>query len=172
MTVLGIVSDTHLPRFGRALPRALVTGLQVARVDRILHCGDMTDLLAVDLLAAIAPVEAVAGNNDGDDIRTRFGRKKILTIDGVRIGLVHGDNGVRAAPRNALEAFSGEQVDVICFGHSHRPLREHRPGLLLLNPGSPTDKRMNPRYSYATLHVDAGRILDAEVHYYFDRSAI
>jgi len=169
MTVLGIVSDTHLPRFGQALPRSLVTGLQVARVDRIIHCGDMTDLLAVDLLAAIAPVEAVAGNNDGDEIRSRYGRKKILTIDGVRIGLVHGDKGAHAAPRNAFEAFAGEQVDVICFGHSHRPLREERGGRLMLNPGSPTDKRMNPRYSYATLHIDAGRILDAEVHYYFDR---
>ncbi len=171
MTVLGIVSDTHLPRFGRALPRALVTGLQVARVDRILHCGDLTDLLAVDLLTAIAPVEAVAGNNDADEIRTRFGRKKILVIDDVRIGLVHGDNGAHAAPRNAFEAFADEQVDVICFGHSHRPLREERAGRLLLNPGSPTDKRMNPRYSYATLHLDAGRILDSQVHYYSDRSA-
>jgi putative phosphoesterase len=171
MTVLGIVSDTHLPRFGRALPRSLVAGLTAARVDRILHCGDMTDLLAVDLLAAIAPVDAVAGNNDGDEIRSRFGRKKILTIEAVRIGLVHGDKGAHAAPRNALEAFAGEAVDVICFGHSHRPLREERPGLLMLNPGSPTDKRMNPRYSYATLHLDAGRILDSQLHYYLDRRA-
>jgi putative phosphoesterase len=169
MTVLGIVSDTHLPRFGQALPRSLVTGLQTARVDRILHCGDMTDLLAVDLLAAIAPVEAVAGNNDGDEIRSRYGRKKILTIDGVRIGLVHGDNGAHAAPRNAFEAFADENVDVICFGHSHRALRAEHAGRLMLNPGSPTDKRMNPRYSYATLHLDDGRILDAEVHYYSDR---
>jgi putative phosphoesterase len=171
MTVLGIVSDTHLPRFGRALPRALVTGLQVARVDQILHCGDMTDLLAVDLLGAIAPVDAVAGNNDGEEIRARFGRRKILTIDGVRIGIVHGDNGQHAAHRNAFEAFADERVDVICFGHSHRPLHEQRAGLLMLNPGSPTDKRMNPRYSYATLHVDAGRVIDAQLHYYFDRRA-
>jgi putative phosphoesterase len=172
MTVLGIVSDTHLPRFGRALPRSLVAGLEAARVDRILHCGDMTDLIAIDLLTAIAPVEAVAGNNDGEDIRERFGRKKILIVDGVRIGLVHGDKGAHAAPRNAFEAFAGEQLDVICFGHSHRPLHEERPGVLMLNPGSPTDKRMNPRYSYATLHVDASRILDAQLHYYFDRRVI
>jgi putative phosphoesterase len=171
MTVLGIVSDTHLPRFGSGLPRSLVAGLTAARVDRILHCGDMTDLLAVELLTAIAPVEAVAGNNDGEDIRNRFGRKKILVIDGVRIGLVHGDKGAHAAPRNAFDAFADEQVDVICFGHSHRPLREQRAGRLMLNPGSPTDKRMNPRYSYATLRLDAGRVLDAELHYYLSRSA-
>lgn len=171
MTVLGIVSDTHLPRFGRTLPRALVTGLRALAVDRILHCGDMTDLLAVDLLAQIAPVDAVAGNNDGDDIRARFGRRKILTIDEVRIGLVHGDKGAHAAPRNALGAFGREEVDVICFGHSHRPLRELHDGLLMLNPGSPTDKRMNLRYSYATLYVDAGRIVESRLHYFSDRTA-
>lgn len=170
MTVLGIVSDTHLPRFGRALPRALVRGLRALAVDRILHCGDLTDLLAIDLLAEIAPVDAVAGNNDGEEIRARFGRKKILTIDDVRIGLVHGDKGAHAAPRNAREAFAREQVDVICFGHSHRPLREVHDGLLMLNPGSPTDKRMNPRYSYATLYVDAGRTVESRLHYYLDRT--
>jgi putative phosphoesterase len=171
MTVLGIVSDTHLPRFGRALPRALVAGLRDERVSRILHCGDMTDLLAVELLAAIAPVEAVAGNNDGAEIRERFGRKKILTVDGVRIGLVHGDKGAHAAPRNAVAAFADQEIDVLCFGHSHRPLREERGTVLLLNPGSPTDKRMNLRYSYATLRVDGGRVVAAQLHYYSDRAA-
>lgn len=170
MLDVGIVSDTHLPRFGRALPRALVAGLRDRAVELILHCGDMTDLLAVDLLSAIAPVDGVAGNNDGDEIRERFGRKKIVTLDGVRVGLVHGDSGAYAAPRNAVEAFAPADVDVICFGHSHRPLREHLGAVLLLNPGSPTDKRMNPRYSYATMRLDAGRVVDARLHYYFDRS--
>lgn len=169
MTVLGVVSDTHLPRFGRALPRALIVGLRNANVDAILHCGDMTDLLAVDLFSAIAPFEAVAGNNDGEAIRTRFGRKKILTVEGVRLGMVHGDAGKYAAPRNAVDAFAGEHVDVICFGHSHRPLYEQHADRLLLNPGSPTDKRMNPRYSFAILRID-GESAAAELHYYFDRS--
>ncbi len=170
MTVLGIVSDTHLPRFGRALPRALIAGLRDERVEYILHCGDLTDLLAVDLFSALAPFDAVAGNNDGPEIRERFGRKKILTIDDVRIGMIHGDQGAHAAPRNALAAFADERVDVICFGHSHRPLREQRGGLLMLNPGSPTDKRMNPRYSYAILRVTSGRVLESRLHYYSDRS--
>lgn len=59
MTVIGVVSDTHFPRFGRALPRALERGLRAAKVERILHLGDMTDLLAVPLFEAIAPFDAV-----------------------------------------------------------------------------------------------------------------
>lgn len=168
MTVLGIVSDTHLPRFGRMLPVALVAGLRAAAVDRIIHCGDMTDLIAVELLSVIAPVDAVAGNNDGAEISTRFGRKRIVTIDGVRIGIVHGDAGRHAAPRNALAAFATEPIDLICFGHSHRPLLERHGDRVLLNPGSPTDKRVMPTYSYAIVRVDAGTF-EAEIHTYPDR---
>jgi putative phosphoesterase len=170
MIVLGVVSDTHLPRFGRALPRALVAGLRAAAVERIIHCGDMTEPLAIDLFEQIAPLEAIAGNNDGPEICQRFGRKKILTIEEVRIGLVHGDAGRGAAPANAVAAFVDERVDVICFGHSHRPLRERHLDRLLLNPGSPTDKRMNPRYSFAILRID-GASAEAQLHYYFDRAS-
>ena len=158
MTTIGLVSDTHLPRFGRALPRALEDGLRAAGVERILHLGDMTDALAVPLFEALAPFDAVAGNNDPDDLRLRFGRRKTLTIDGVRIGLVHGDAGPgRTARDNALAAFAGETVDVVLYGHSHRPLVERHGGILVANPGSPTDKRLMPLYSYAILTIDGGR---------------
>ena len=93
MTTIGLVSDTHLPRFGRALPRVLEDGLRAARVSRILHMGDFPDPLAVPLFEAIAPFDAVAGNNDPEAIWRRYGRKKTVTIGGVRIGLVHGDAG-------------------------------------------------------------------------------
>ncbi len=58
MTRIGVVSDTHFPRFGRALPRA---GARVAACGRpqILHLGDMTELIAVPLFEAIAPFDAV-----------------------------------------------------------------------------------------------------------------
>ena len=59
VTVVGVVSDTHFPRFGRALPRALERGLRRAGVTRILHLGDLTDLLAVELFETIAPFDAV-----------------------------------------------------------------------------------------------------------------
>lgn len=154
MTRIGVVSDTHFPRFGRALPRALEAGLRHARVDRILHCGDLTDLLAVPLFEAIAPFDAVAGNNDGEAIRERFGRRKIVTVEGVRIGMIHGD-GTRGTTRDrAVDAFAGGDADVVLFGHSHRPYVGNAGAMLVANPGSPTDKRLNPLYSYAILTVD------------------
>jgi len=170
MTIVGVVSDTHLPSFGRALPRELERGLRDAGVSRILHMGDMTQLLCVELFEHIAPFDGVAGNNDGDDLRARFGRKKILTIEDVRVGLVHGDGKLGNALTNATAAFRPKDVDVVCFGHSHRPMHErYDSGVLFFNPGSPTDKRVNPRYSYGIMRVD-GAQLDLQLHYYTDRS--
>jgi uncharacterized protein len=157
MTTIGLVSDTHFPRFGRALPRALDDGLRAAKVSRILHMGDFTDALAVPLFEAIAPLEAVAGNNDPAEIWTRFGRQKIVTIEGLRIGLVHGDVGRgRNAHENAIAAFAGQPVDVILYGHSHRPVVEQRGTQIVANPGSPTDRRMMPTFSYGILTITGG----------------
>ncbi len=157
MTTIGVVSDTHFPRFGRALPRALERGLRRARVARILHLGDMTDLLAVPLFEAIAPFDAVAGNNDGPEVRARFGRRKIVRIEEVRVGMVHGDGKRGTTKARALAAFEADEVDVVLFGHSHRPFTGREGGILIGNPGSPTDKRVNPRYSYAILTVDGAK---------------
>lgn len=170
MTVIGVVSDTHFPRFGRALPRALERGLRRAGVTRILHLGDLTDLLAVELFEAIAPFDAVAGNNDGPAIRERFGRRKIVEVEGVRIGMVHGDGKRGTTKSRALEAFAGEDVGVVLFGHSHRPLVSRERGLLVANPGSPTDKRLNPLYSFGVLTVD-GTVANMRLRYYASRGA-
>jgi putative phosphoesterase len=156
MTTIGLVSDTHFPRFGRALPRALEDGLRAASVSRIFHMGDLTDVLAIPLFEAIAPFDAVAGNNDPEEIWARYGRRKVLTIDGVRIGLVHGDAGRGNAHENAIASFAGQAADVILYGHSHRPLVERRGAQIVANPGSPTDRRMMPEFSYAILTIADG----------------
>ena len=108
MTTIGLVSDTHFPRFGRALPRALEDGLRAAKVSRILHMGDFTDALAIGLFEAIAPLDAVAGNNDPEEIWKRYGRQKIVTVDGVRIGLVRETWAGGNAHDNAIRRIRGE----------------------------------------------------------------
>jgi len=54
---------------------------------------------------------------------------------------------------------------VLVFGHSHIPWDTTAPtGLRLLNPGSPTDRRRQPRCSYLTCEVADGRLSDVELH--------
>lgn len=158
MVMLGLVSDTHLPRFGRRLPRALLDGLRSAGVEAILHLGDHTAPFVVESLAEIAPVEAVAGNNDPPELVARFGGRRVIVAAGLRIGLVHGHQGPgRTTLDRAFGAFEPGDVDVVAFGHNHVPLCERRDGVLLLNPGSPTDRRRQPVYSYALLEIAAPR---------------
>jgi uncharacterized protein len=169
---LAAVSDTHLPKFGKALPRALVDAIRTARIDLIVHLGDFTEPFVPALFEALGPFDAVAGNNDGPELVARFGRRKVLEIDRLRIGLTHGDLGLGGTtPQRARGAFASEAVAAVLFGHSHAPLVERVAGRpLLVNPGSPTDKRAQPRYSWAVVEIDSGAVR-AELRFFDDRSA-
>ncbi len=120
-----------------------------------MHCGDLTSLDAIEAFEAIAPVEAVAGNNDGPEIVERFGRRKIVAACGLHIGMVHGDGLRGTTLGRARAAFANENVDAIAFGHSHIPYLERHAGVWVVNPGSPTDKRRQAQFSFAVLERDA-----------------
>jgi putative phosphoesterase len=165
---LGVVSDTHMPRHARALPAALKRGL--AQVDVIVHCGDIVDAMAIALFEAIAPVEAVAGNNDPPELHRRFGKRRMLEFGSVRIGVVHGHEGSgRSTPARAQNAFTDERVDAILFGHSHVPYCEVHGGVLLFNPGSPTDRRRQREFSYGILRIANG-VIEPQLFFYADKS--
>ena len=162
-TRLVIVGDTHLPRFGRGLPARLVEALEEA--DRILHVGDHTHPFVLDLLEALAPTDAVAGNNDAPELVRRLGATRVVAVEGVRIGMTHGHLGPgRTTPDRAFRAFAATEprLDAIAFGHSHQPMVERRDGIWLLNPGSPTDRRRQPTFSFLRVEV-AGSELRPEL---------
>ncbi len=115
----------------------------------------------LDLLAEIAPTDGVGGNNDPPELVARLGRRKVVTVQGVRLGLTHGDIGPgRTTPQRALRAFADEAgLAAILFGHSHIPLVQRLPdGGWLVNPGSPTDKRRQPGFTWALLEVAGGTV--------------
>ena len=158
-----VTSDTHLPRFGRELPKALVTGLETA--DLIVHCGDLTQNFVLEMLREYAPTIAVAGNNDGPELHSRLPTMRTIEIERTRFGLTHGHLGKgRTTPDRAFRLFADDQaaVDAICFGHSHIPLVEKRGSVWLLNPGSATDKRRLPYFSYLIIEVN-GHTIDPEL---------
>lgn len=163
MMKLGIVSDTHMPRSAKTLPKALTKGLQ--GVDLILHAGDWQSMWVYDELSLLAPVEGVAGNTDGWDIVDRFGQRKLLKLGEWTVGVIHGDGFGKTTEMRAYEAFQGEAVDLIIFGHSHIPLNVRHGEVLLFNPGSPTDKRRQPQYSFGLITL--GQSIEAE-HVFFD----
>ena len=164
---IAVISDTHMPKRAKQIPKRLLQGIQ--GVDLILHAGDWTNLEVFNLFEKIAPIDGVAGNNDGPEIISRLGRKKMINVAGVRIGMIHGDGTQKTTEIRAWQAFANEQVDVIIFGHSHIPFLKWHKGVLIFNPGSPTDKRFQPRYSYGILELSGGKI-QAKHFYYDDKS--
>ena len=158
-TRLVIIGDTHLPRFGRVLPAPLAEALGEA--DGILHVGDHTQPFVLDLLEAFAPTDAVAGNNDPPELVRRLGTSRVVALEGIRIGMTHGHLGPgRTTPDRAFRAFAALEPppDAIAFGHSHQPMVERRDGIWLLNPGSPTDRRRQPTFSFLRLEVEGAEL--------------
>jgi len=157
-----VLSDTHMPYSARHLPAAVVRALE--RASLILHAGDLTEMSVLETLAAFAPVEAVRGNVDSPELREILPARRELSLAGWRVGLVHGDGTTGTTLLRALSAFTKRNVHCVVFGHSHQPLVERHGDVLLVNPGSPTDKRRQPRYSFALLHP--GETLEAELVYF------
>ena len=133
---IGVVSDTHnhLPNV-----RRIVTLLNAARVERVLHTGDITQPKTLEVLAQLdAPLLGVFGNNDRGErpaLEDAAARWRMALCDpplelhlaGRRIVVVHD-------PRE-LEALPGDAPDVALHGHTHRHRLEHGDGRLVFNPG-------------------------------------
>lgn len=151
---IGVVSDTHIPRRARCIPRQVFDGLM--GVDLIIHAGDIVCMQVLSELSTIAPVQAVCGNMDPTEVRRQVPRTRIVEADGWRIGVVHGDGASGSTKLRALRTFS--DVHCVVFGHSHRACCERHGSVLLFNPGSPTDRRANPEFSYGLLSVSSGGV--------------
>jgi putative phosphoesterase len=160
-----VVSDTHMPKMNKKLPERLLSELKAA--DVILHAGDWTQMSVYEALAAYAPTYGVAGNNDGPEIIRRFGLRKILEFEGKRIGLVHGHGaGYRLDTESrALGAFKDTKLDALIYGHSHIPVLKLSGEMMIFNPGSPTDKRRQPLYSFGIWDIAEGSIKAKHVLY-------
>jgi hypothetical protein len=148
-----ILADTHIPRRARTLPEGLVAYLE--RADLVLHAGDLIGSSVLEELSAYnAPAHAVRGNVDmpGLDLPEALQ----LDFGGARIAMVH-DSGRKEGRRKRLGKRFPE-ARVVVFGHSHIPFLEDENGLLLLNPGSPTDKRRQPEHTFALLRSEEGDV--------------
>ncbi len=148
------ISDTHIPKVGSLLPPVLREAMREA--DLVLHAGDLVDLSVLEELRGLAPVEAVAGNMDYPAVKAVLPEQTVIEVEGKLIGLTHGWGPPLGIERRVLSRFSG--VDVVVFGHTHAALVEERKGTLLVNPGTPTDRRFSKRLSYAVITVDGGRV--------------
>lgn len=158
--LVALLSDTHGPRRWKGCP------IEVARrlrdVDLILHAGDACTADVLDELETYAPVRAVIGNNDGPDVAA-WGATPTLEVElaGVRVGMVHDGGAAKGRPARLHSMFPDARV--VVFGHSHIPWDHEEAGQRSINPGSPTDRRRQPRGTMGLLRVESGRVLSAKI---------
>jgi putative phosphoesterase len=145
---LGILADTH----GTLRPEVEEI---FAKVDLILHAGDVGDPDILRRLELLAPVTAVYGNVDGSVLRQRLPRVAELKVDGFVFVVTHGDQYGFPSPRELKAAFP--QADVVVFGHTHRAvLHDFDDYSVAVNPGAagPTCSALPP--SVAIMETEPG----------------
>jgi putative phosphoesterase len=151
MTRIGVVADSHVGEYLDALPAEVFTALQGC--DLVLHAGDISRPWVLDELARIAPVVAVRGDHDRLD-GLALPRQTIITVDGRRIGLIHGRRTylldlavvvVNVLTRGRLRWRAGLHrsllrrvgpVDCLVYGHWHEPVITTVGETLVFSPGA------------------------------------
>jgi len=151
---VAVLADTHLPRGGRRLSDACLR--ELGRADLILHAGDFVAASVLEELRGLAPVEAIHGNQDDAELRAQLPRRRVVTVAGHRIGMVHEPG--RRLGRAARLASMFPDCDVVLYGHTHVAELICHGSVLLLNPGSPTERRRAPARTIAVVRVTESRL--------------
>lgn len=157
---IAVLSDTHAPRFWKSVPPRVAARLE--GVDAILHAGDVCTADVLDELAGFAPVHAVLGNNDGDDVAAWGAPLELrLDLDGLPVAMIHDSGAASGRGRRLKRLFP--DASLVVFGHSHIPWDDTYASQRAFNPGSPTDKRRQPHGTMGELVVEDGRLTSARI---------
>ncbi len=124
---VGLISDTH-----GLLRKEALEALRGS--DLILHAGDVGKPEILETLRNIAPVVAVRGNVDTAEWAQTLPETAVAEAGAALIYILHDVNALDLNP-----AAAGFQV--VISGHSHKPGKAERDGVLFINPGSAGPKR-------------------------------
>lgn len=160
MTVRVLVtSDTHLT-IGAKLPDGL---LRLAdRADHVVHAGDLVAIDVYDTLATLAPVTAVLGNVDDATVAAQLPERAEVTLGDVAFAIVH-DAGPADGRHARLRTWFPD-ARVLVYGHSHMPeLTTLEDGTIVVNPGSPTQRRRAPTHTACWVELEDGAVAAADL---------
>jgi len=150
-----VLADTHL-RGGLRTRLSEAAMAAITSADAVLHAGDVVSAVALAELQALVPTYAVLGNNDAELVGV-LPETLVVELEGVRIAMVH--NSGAADGRGARMAKRFPDAAVVVFGHSHIPWHEVVPGgPVVVNPGSPTDKRSQRATTIGRMRLVGGKL--------------
>jgi uncharacterized protein len=137
--VIGLISDTH----GLLRPEA-VQALQGS--DLIIHAGDVGDPRILEELRLLAPVVAVRGNVDTSAWCANLPQTAVANVGPALIYALHDLTALDLNPAAA-------GIHIVVSGHSHKPIRQERDGVLYINPGSAGPRRFDLPISLARVDL-------------------
>lgn len=154
-----IISDTHKSH------KSLETALdREGRIDMLIHLGDAEG--KEDYIEAISgcPIHIISGNND---FFSDLHREEEFFIHGKHIFITHGHYYyVSMGEERLVEEARGRGVDIVMYGHTHRPSITIEDDLVVLNPGSISYPRQEGRKpSYIVMEINDKGMADFEVKY-------
>jgi uncharacterized protein len=153
--LIAIISDTHMPRGSRTLPEGCTERLRAAEL--ILHAGDISTAKVLDEFSALGPpLLAVHGNVDEAPLLERLPAQLEVEFDGGRLAMTHDAGPAKGRLARMRRRFPA--ADAVVFGHSHIPLHEADRGFQIFNPGSPTERRREPRHTMGLARAEYGTI--------------
>ena len=138
---IGLISDTH----GLLREEALQA---LGGSNLIIHAGDVGDPNILEALAKIAPVVAVRGNVDTAEWAKSLPETAVAEARGASIYVLHDCNALDLDPKAA-------GFHIVVSGHSHKPGRSERNGVLYINPGSAGPRRFTLPITVARLDLAA-----------------
>ena len=145
---IGVISDTHNyldPRIAEVF----------SGVTHILHAGDIGQPKIILDLENIAPVTAVAGNTD--DPHFRYSLTESVVLGGRRL-LLHHIVQPTQLPDFLQDRIAKEKVEIVIFGHTHKPFCETIQGTLFFNPGYAGKSRFGMERTVAILNLESDTI--------------
>ena len=114
--------------------------------DLIIHAGDVGKPGIIEQLRAMAPVVAVRGNIDKGAWASQLPMTAVVEAHSVLIYVLHDIQQLDLAPAAA-------EFDIVVSGHSHKPSRIDRSGVVYLNPGSAGPRRFQLPITVARLDL-------------------
>lgn len=158
--LIGIMSDTHIHKHAEKINELI--NQYFMDVDMIIHAGDYTDSRVVSLLKKHKNFVGVCGNVDKNDVRELLHEKEIISLLNYKIGIYHGHGDEKTTIDRAYDTFKNDGVDIIIFGHSHKPTVLTKNKVLMINPGSISYRRTERWNSYIILKLEKD-LIDVQV---------
>lgn len=143
-----VVSDTH--RHNENYLRLLELA---GPFDMVIHCGDSEGSELLISEAAGCPVKMVAGNCD---FFSELPAELTFPLEKMKVWVTHGHHYYVSMGREFIrEEAASREVDVVIFGHTHKPCIEYIGGVVVMNPGSLSLPRQEGRQpSYIVMETD------------------